>query len=275
MHFTIQPIPEADHLCQNLQVSFDSMLCNILKEYYSFPRFTLFLGSLCQFLSPKQPYNLEEMVASLSLIREQGEGHILDDIGFSSLSNPMLPLGADGWYLAYFEKLLESPERSGTHIFDQKRYATAAKECLQLYLCSHHNFSKRATELACHDKALCRNKPSAWISRLGFYSRIRKARHHFKVEQYKSLKARLCITQHSSFPENSPEHQYCRFVTYRRALDLLPFFLERSAIYLELANVLRSCTFTTMAWKFPRRRRLAKEAIVKYLLRVESAVGKA
>jgi hypothetical protein len=49
----IQPIPEADHICQNLQVQFDRMLCNSLEIYYSFPGFTLLLGSLFQDIGPK------------------------------------------------------------------------------------------------------------------------------------------------------------------------------------------------------------------------------
>lgn len=43
---------------------------------------------------------------------------------------------------------LASPERSATHVFGQKRYATAAKECLELYLCRHFNLSKETTELS-------------------------------------------------------------------------------------------------------------------------------
>jgi hypothetical protein len=53
-------------------------------------------------------------------------------------------------------------------------------------------------------------------------------------------------------------------------LDLLPIFLENSANSLELAEVLRGCTFTMMAWKFPWRMRVAKDAIASYLFRVES-----
>jgi hypothetical protein len=277
MHFMTQPFPEADHLRQNVQVHFDGMLCDVLKKYYSFPRFTLLLGSICLYMgaSEKQLYTLRAgIAASLSLIQKQ-EGYILDVIGFSR-DFPLF-LGGTPQYITYFMELLESPERLGTHIFDQKRYATAAKECLQLYLCSHCNFSKGATEFAHHDKALCRNKPWEWVARLGVHSRIRKARHHFKVQQHKSLKAHTYIShiQSSSFPKNAREHEYLRFLTYQWALDLLPFFLERSAISLELADVLRSCTFTTMAQKFPRRRRLAKEAIAKYLLQEESAVGEA
>jgi hypothetical protein len=177
-------------------------------------------------------------------------------------------------FFSYLTEFLKNPEQSGTCFFDQKHYATAAKECLQLYLCGHHNFSKRATEFACHDKLLCRNKPWEWLARLGVHSRIRKARHHFKVQQHNFIKPQK-FYHHDSYPKNSPQHQYCQSLSYQWALDLLPFFLERSAISLELANVLRSCTFTTMAWKFPRRRRLAKEAIAKYLVQVESAVGKA
>jgi hypothetical protein len=251
------------------------MLCNVLKKYYSFPGFTLLLGGFCQYMGAKQPYTLGiGIVASSYLIWQQGEGHILDNTGLfgayritSNLKDIDFAPGTKEFF-SYLTGFLKNSEQSGTCFFDQKHYATAAKECLQLYLCSHRNFSKGSTEFSYHDKALCRNKPWEWVARLGVHSRMWKARHHFKVQQHKTLK-------HSSFPENSPEHQCYRSLSYRWALDLLPFFLERSVISLELANVLRSCTFTTMAWKFARRRRLAKEAIVKYLLRVESDVGKA
>jgi hypothetical protein len=187
----------------------------------------------------------------------------------------MLP-GTPGFF-RYLTELLESPERSGPSFFDQQRYATSAKECMQLYLCSHRNFSKGATEFACRDQELRRSKPWEWLTRLGVHSRIRKGRHHLKVQQHKSIRVEFhrydVIYEDLSFPKISPKHQYSRFLAYRWALDLLPFFLGRSAISLELANVLRGCTFTTMAWSFPRRRKLAKDAMAKYLLRVESVVG--
>jgi len=34
MHFTIQPLPEADHICHTLQVPFSRMLCNVLEGYH-------------------------------------------------------------------------------------------------------------------------------------------------------------------------------------------------------------------------------------------------
>jgi hypothetical protein len=69
-------------------------------------------------------------------------------------------------------------------------------------------------------------------------------------------------------PNNRSEREYWRSLSYRCALDVLPFLLEKSAISLELAEVLRGCTFTTMGQRFPRRIRLAKDAITRYLLRV-------
>jgi hypothetical protein len=280
-HFMIQPLSEADHICQTLQVHFNSMLCNVLEKYYSFPGFTLLLRGFCQYIGAKQPYTLGAgILASSYLIRWQGEGHILDDTGLLgafaidfNVKEISFLYGAKEFF-SYLTGFLKNPEHSGTCFFDQKCYATAAQECLQLYLCSHHNFSKGSTEFSHHDKALCRTKPWEWVARLGVHSRIWKARHHFKVQQHNSVKAQT-ITQDNFYPENSPEHQKLRSLLYRWALDLLPFFLERSAISLELANLLHSCTFTTMAWKFPRRRRLAKEAIVKYLLQVGSAAGEA
>ena len=275
-----QPFSEADHICQTLQVHFDNMLCNVLEKHHLFPGCTLLLGSLCHYVSAKRSHTVAGMVASSYLIWKRGERRTLDDTGLFGAHLRIiyqreyvsLPPGAREFF-SYLTRFLKNPDRSGPSFFDKQRYATAAKECLQLYLCSHHNFSKRATESAHRDKALRRYKPWEWVARLGVHSRIRMGRHHFKFIRLQSIDAWRIYHQDDSFPENSPEHEYCRSLTYRWALNLLPFFLERSAVSLELANVLDSCTFTMMAWGFPRRMKLAKEAIAKYLLRVESAVG--
>ena len=278
MHFMIQPLSEADHICQTLQFHFDRMLVIALERNHSFPGFTLLLGGIFQYVSAKQPFSLVFGIeASSYLIWRRGEGHIIDNLGFFgpsgiiSRSNALyFTLGTSG-FLHYLAKFLGSPGRSGLSFFGQESYAMAAKECLQLYLCSHRNFSKGATEFSCRDKVLRRSKPWEWLARMGVHSRIRKHRHHLKVHQHKFH--RYIIYEDLSFPKISPKHQYSRFLSYRWALGLLPCFLERSTISLELANVLRGCTFTTMAWRFPRRMRLTEDAIAKYLLRVESVVG--
>ena len=232
-----------------------------------------------QYVSAKQPDSLGAgMVASLYLIRQRGEGHILDDTGLfgaNGISNVQAVYLLPGTpeFFSYLTRFLESPERSGPSFFDQQRYMTATKECLQLYLCSHLKFSKGATESGPRDKDLRRSKPSAWIARLGAHRRIRKGRHRLKARQRKSLKVKIYISQYASFPKASPNHDYYRFLSYRWALDLLPFLLDKSSISLELAELLYGYTFTTMARGFPRRMRLAKEAIMKYLLRVEAGVG--
>ena len=257
------------------------MLCNVLEKYHSFPGFTLRLGSICQYMSAKKLYTLLiGILASSYLIRQRGEGHILDDTGLFGANRIIFQhrdvylLSGAREFFSYLTGFLENPERSGPSFFDQQRCTTAAKECLQLYLCNHHSFSKATTEFACRDKAMHRYKPWEWVARLGVHSPIWKARHHFKVQQRNFVKARV-IHQNISYPENSPQHQYCRSLSYRWALDLLPFLLERSAVSLELADILRGCTFTMMAWGFPRRRRLAKKAIAKYILRVESVADEA
>jgi len=282
-HFAIQPLAlsEPNGICQTLQVHFDMMLCDVLEKYHLFPGFTLLLGSIFQYVSPKQPSGLlPGIVALSSLIQQRGEGHTLDDTGSFGAKRifhhifGIYPLPGTPEFFSYLTELLESPERSGTHIFDQQKYVMAAMECLELYLCSHRNFCKGATQFTLQDQILRRSKPLAWLARLGVHSRIWKARHHFKVQEHKFIKTRTNLL-YNSFPENSPEHQYSQFVSYRWALVLLPFLLEKSPVSLELADVLRGCAFAMMAQKFPRRRRLAKEAIAKYLLRVESAVGEA
>jgi len=234
------------------------MLYNALEKHHSSPGFTLLLGYILQYTNFKPllfffPFGL---VASLYLVRQQGEGHILDDMGVSGIRQANAVMGGTLEFLFYFIEFLENPERSGTHSFDQHRYATAAKECLQLYLCNHHKFSKETTESARRDKVLLRNKPWAWRVRLGTHKRISKA------------------IQYASFPQNSSEYKYHRSLAYEWALDLLPTFLEESAISLELADVLRDCIFTTMAQQFRRKMMLARKAITSYLFRVDSAVGR-
>ena len=253
------------------------MLCNALEKYQSCPGFTLLLGSVLQYTNfTHRFYHYPPgLVAFLCLVRQQGEGHILDDTGFSGIAETYHggPPGTTE-FLNYFIELLENPERSGTLAFDQQRYATAAKECLQLYLCSHHKFSKGATESACRDKILLRNKPWAWKARLGVHSRIRETMRHLTIRQWRTFKAstHYDINQYASFPQSSFKYECYRFLSYQWKLDLLPIFLEKSAISLELADVLRRRTFTTMAQRFPGRVELAREAIMTYLLRVEDSM---
>jgi len=277
LYSTTQSLSESDHICRTFQVHFDGVLCNVLEKYHHSPGFALLLGSLLQYITVM---NINEPIVSIALgitaslyfVRQQ-RGHILDDVGFSGFgpatSRSFGRQGGTDEFFAYFAELLDNPGRSGINVFDQQRYATAAKECLELCLCSHRNFSKGAIEFAC-DQGLRRSKPWAWIARLGAHSRIRNARQHVVRQQ----KLRTVVDQYASLPKNSLDHEYYRSLAYRWALDLLPFLLEKSDVSLELAEVLHSrSTFTTMAQRFPRRKRLAKEAITKYLLRVESAVG--
>ena len=222
-------------------------------------------------------------MASSYLVWQQREGHILDNtglFGFFGLDriiyhNQTIYVPSTPEFFGYLTEFLESPERSGTHIFDQKQYATAAKECLQLYLCNHYNFSKGATDFAYHDNKMRRSKPWEWIVRLGVHSRIRKGRHHFKFLQCQSIGALGSIYQEHLFPKNAPEHQYYQSLSYQWALDLLPFLLEKSVVSLQLADLLHGCTFAWMAWEFPQQMQLVKKAITRYLSWVESAAGAA
>ena len=279
IYSTTQPLSEANDLCHTLQVDLDKVLCDVLEKYQSFPGFALLLGSFLWYTSSYQDNTMllfpSAMVAFIYVVRQKGEGHILDDIGLSGyISTGGCEIGTPE-FLSYLSELLENNERSGTSFFDQQKYTIASKECLQLYLCSHHNFSKKAPESSQGDKALRRSKPWAWISRLGVHSRIWKARNHVKIQQRKHLSDLTThqIRQHAaSFIRNPSEHEY-QSLAYQWALDLLPFLLERSAVSLELADVLHNCTFTTMAQKFPQRMRLAKAAIKRYLLQVEESAG--
>ena len=275
----MQPLPEANHIPQTFQADFDRMLCNVLEKYHCCPGFTLLLGSILHYTNfVHQSLTFPPgLVASLNLVRQEGEEHILDDTGFSGINTPCAQIPGTSTFLAYFIEFLVNPQRSGTRAFDQQSYATATKECLQLGLYNHHKFSKGATGSACRDKVLRylrRNKPWAWKARLGVHSRIHKAMRRVTVRQWKSFKASTDygVNQHSSFPHDSFKHGCYRSFAYQWRLDLLPIFLEKSAISLELANMLRTHIFTTMAQRFPRRMRLAREAITTYLLRVDSAV---
>jgi hypothetical protein len=137
---------------------------------------------------------------------------------------------------------------------------------MQLCLSNHRRFLKGMLEPDHRDK------PFAWIRRLGLHTRIRKCRRQLNVRKCKVLKLRITIDQYASLAIDSPEYAYYRSLSYRWALNLLPFLLERSSISLELAGVLRRCTFARMAQKLPRKTRLAKEAIMRYLLLVQPGV---
>jgi len=250
------------------------MLRNTLAKYHSFPGFALLLAGLLRYMNAGGAESFfPEIVASLYLGRQQGEGHIFDDTGLSGLleSRPEARVCTVGAleFLTYFAELLENPERSKTHFFDSQSYTTASKECLQLCLSNHQRFSKGTMEFSHRDKALRRSKPFAWIRRLGVHTKIRKCRRQLNVRQWKLLKLRITIDQYASLAIHSLEYECYRSLSYRWALDLLPFLLDRSAISLELAGVLQHCTFARMAQKFPRRTRLAKEAIERYLLLVQ------
>ena len=264
----MQPSPEAYHISQNFQVDFDKVLCNALEKHHSSPGFTLLLGSILQYRNLKQLYVgfPPGLVAYLYLVRQQGKGHILDDMGFSGITETRGGVYGTKEFLLYFTDLLENPERSGAYAFDRQRCVTAAKECLQLCLCNHHKFSKGAMDSAYHDKVLLRNKPWVWKVRQGAHSRLPKA-----IQWRKSFETRY-IHQDPHFPLSSSEHEHYRSLAYEWALRLLPIFLEECTISLELADVLRTWTFTTMAQQFPWKMRLAREAITSYLFRVDSAV---
>ena len=271
----MQPLPEADQIWRTFQADFDRMLYNTLQKYHSYPGFALLLGSILQYRNLKRQFFFPDgMVAYLYLIRQQEEGHILDDMGFSGIVSTNDELTGTTEFIAYLIRLLENPNRSGIYSFDEQTYTTAAKECLELCLCSHHKFSMEAKESAYRDKALLRNKPWAWKTRLGDHSRIRKTIRHLASQRWKSVVTQSDISKDAFFPRSSLEHvEYYRSLSYQWRLDLLPIFLEKSVISLELANLLRSRTFTTMAQRFPRRVKLAREAIRTYLSRVDSAVG--
>jgi len=272
-YYMMQPFPEAELISQTFRANFDKVLCDSLEKYRSCPGFSLLLGSITQYTNLRRHPLLVPpgMVAYLYLDHQQGQGHILDDTGLSGIYTPTIETSGTEEFLTYFIELLENPERSETNAFDQHGYVIAAKECLELCLCSHHKFTKGAMTPTRHDKVLLREQPWAWKLRLGIHSRIQKAIRQLTVQRWKSLKAWTHdIDQYPSFPHNSFMDEYYRFLSYQWRLDLLPIFLGKSAISLELANVLRTRTFTTMAQRFPRRMRLAREAIMTYLLRVDS-----
>jgi hypothetical protein len=222
-----------------------------MEKCHSFSGFTLLLGSILQDISTEHTY-LPGITIFSSLAFQCRD---LDSTRFSLIKNihihNHLFNSGTAELSTYIMEFLGNPERSGTHVFDQHCYAIAVKECLQLCLCSYHYFSKRVIDSSAHsDRMLRRNQPWLWRRRL---SRIRKSRHWLKVQQH----------------NKNEDHQS---LVYKWALDLLPFLLERSAISLELAEVLHSCTFTVMALEFPWRMRMAKDAMRRYILRVESTM---
>ena len=241
------------------------MLANILKKHSHYPGVALFLGALLE--HKKKGYSQTHYPMPIVPLHPLFILYGTEFAGFLDLYIEK-EVAIHQEFFNYFAALLENPERSKAHSFDQQRYVVASKECMQLCLCLHSKFSRGVREYAYRDKALRRSKPLVWRRRVGVHGKIRKARHNFKARQLKSLKAQDYLDQ--SIPA---ENEYSRSLSYRWALDLLPSFLEKSATSPELAEVLRGCTFTTMGQKFPRRMRLAKDAVLKYLLRIDAGPG--
>ena len=141
MHFLhnysmMQPSSIAHRVFQTLQVDLDRILCDVLEKYYSFPGVTLLLGSfLHRIITIKQtPLFPPGMVASLYLLRQRGEGHILDAIGLSGIVGINSFSNRTAEFLTYLSQLLENPERAGTCIFDQQRYTAPPKSACS-YTC--------------------------------------------------------------------------------------------------------------------------------------------
>jgi hypothetical protein len=248
-------------------------MCNVLEILYSFPGFTLLLATLLQDISAKSKTYLPGTREILSLVLQHSNFSrvfwILDAYSFTCFCNP-----GNLEFPTYFMEFLENPKQSGTHVFDQQCYAIATKECLQLCLCSYHHFSRRVIESAFGDKMLHKHKPWAWRGRLGVHSRIRKSRHWLRVKQHKKIKTRCNNSEFLSFSKEDLKNVYYLSLVYKWALDLLPLLLERSTISLELAKMLDSCTFTMMALDFAWRLRVAKDAMRRYILQVESVMDK-
>jgi hypothetical protein len=82
------------------------VLFNALEKYHSRPGFALLLGNILQYTKFKhESFKFPPgLVASLYLIRQQGQGHILDDWGIN------IGLHASK-ILPYFIELLENPEQ--------------------------------------------------------------------------------------------------------------------------------------------------------------------
>jgi hypothetical protein len=241
------------------------MLRNILEKHSHYPGVALLLGTLLEHKKIGYPPTHFPMpIVPLHPL------FILHGTEFGGLMDLYVEkeVPSHQEFFNYFAGLLEDPQRSKAYVFDEQRYVAASKECMQLCLSRRSTFSRGTVEFAHRDNVLRRNNPSQWRSRLGVHSRIRKARRHVKARQLKSLQAQDYL-DHSVPTEN----EYSRSLSYRWGLGLLPSFLKKSATSLELAEVLRGCTFTTMGLKFPRRMRLAQEAVFEYLLRIDSWLG--
>ena len=133
------------------------MLYNVLEKYHHFPGFALLLGSFLWYANKNESiFSIASGIAASLYFIHQQQGDVLDDVGFSGIwqttpNGVAIQNGIDA-FCAYFAELLENPRRSGTYIFDQQQYVTAAKECLKLCLCCCRNFSKGATEFVCDNR---------------------------------------------------------------------------------------------------------------------------
>jgi hypothetical protein len=176
-----------------------------------------------------------------------------------SITSTIEPRGIE--YLEYLFDLLEKPERSGAYALSGQMFASAVRDCLDLYLCNRRLLQKRRSRCDRWHAGMRRMIPWLWRVRFGIpnvYHRKRLGR--------KSRVFNICRGSHRvSFPGV----EGYQLALYEWALIVLPFFLENSLVSRELADHSSRSTFSMVSVRFPHLTRLAKVAILTYSMRAQ------
>ena len=243
------------------------MVIDKLNKYRSYRSFGWSICSLQHFIRSKTRDSLIPYLASMLILgKAEGNEEFFESMGFAgllkthSITSTIESRGIK--YLKYLYDLLEEPERSGDYTLNGQMFASAVRECLDLYLCNRSFLQKQRSRFNRWRDGMRRTTPWLWRVRFG----TRNRNHPWR-------KIRAFNTCHGSRPLAPPGMEGFRIALYEWALMVFPFFLERSTVSLELAEYLSRSTFSIVSVRFPYLTRLAKVAILKYSMRAKAFVS--
>jgi len=152
INFTTQSSPEDHRIYTSHRIEFDRVIINKLEKYRSHRGFGWSICSLRYFVASKTRDSLISYLASMLIVRQmEGNEDFFEDMGFSglfetySITSAIEPRGIE--YLEYLYDLLEKPERSGAYALNSQMFASAVRECLDLYLCNPRLLQRRQSSL--------------------------------------------------------------------------------------------------------------------------------
>ena len=246
-----QTFEDAEQLSKHQQqLSFDHIGNEIIRQVYLEANLTA-LVSITRLLVCSRPWyqrddNPMDHIFKLDPDQQQ---EILRKIGFKSVERNYLELLAD---------YLEDERKSGIYALTGVRYASATIFFLE-YTHSHLKQETRSKN-SLHKHNRRRNTPWMWQQQIG----KRSLREKFRV-----IRRNLPLVADGEIEPSIRDKRPIEIPAFRFALECLLHVIPRSSRSEELINCALRHTFGPLSRRYPRRTKLVKRELDKYLARME------